>query len=159
MSSQPNHAASIPSPPEPKVVFNAPFPALPPGESLTFLQPEQMQWRRIIPEMGEQSPRLTIARHVPETGATTLLIWTPPNFHVPRHWHTGNEKHVIVTGTFIFKCDGREVVMKPGAFNFMPARMVHEAWTPPDEECLLFTDVDTFWDINWIDPAPRARKA
>jgi mannose-6-phosphate isomerase-like protein (cupin superfamily) len=143
--------------PEPVIVFDALPPKLPPAESVVFLQPDEMPWRRIIPELGEGSPKLAVVRHVPQTGETTLLIWTPPNFHVPRHWHSGNEKHVVVRGTFILECDGRREVMKPGTFNYMPARMIHEAWTPPDDECLLLTDVDRLWDINWIDQPPGAK--
>lgn len=140
--------------PEPVVVFNAPLPDRLPTEAVTFILSEQMPWRKIIPKLGENSPKLAVVRHVPETGATTLLIWTPPNFHVPRHWHTGNEKHVVVQGTFVMECEGCRVVMKSGTFNYMPARTVHEAWTLPDQDCLLLTDVDTLWDINWIDPPP-----
>ena len=142
------------SSPQPVIVVNAPMPDRLPDELVSFLDLDQMQWKKLIPAMGDLSPKLAVPRHVSQTGATTLLIWTPPNFHVPRHWHTGNEKHVVVRGTFILACDGQRVTMKAGAFNYMPARMVHEAWTPPDDDCLLFTDVDTFWDINWIDPPP-----
>jgi anti-sigma factor ChrR (cupin superfamily) len=156
MSPESIPACSNAAVPEPIVVVNAPLPAHPPDEPVSFLQLEEMQWRKMIPEMGKNSPKLAVPRHVQRTGATTLLIWTPPGFHVPRHWHTGNEKHVVVRGTFIMGCEGQRVVMKPGTFNYMPARMVHEAWTPPDEECLLFTDVDTLWDINWVDAPPSA---
>jgi hypothetical protein len=50
------------------------------------------------------------------------------------------------------------VVMKPGTFNYMPARTIHRAWTPPDEDCLLLNDVDALWDLNWLNapPSPEA---
>jgi mannose-6-phosphate isomerase-like protein (cupin superfamily) len=146
--------ANIPTAPEPIIVVNAPLPQRPPNEPLTFLQPDEMQWRKMIPSMGENSPKIAVLRHVRQSGATTLLIWTPPNFHVPRHWHSGNEKHMVVSGTFIMECEGKRVVMKAGTYNYMPARMVHQAWTPADDPCLLLTDVDTLWDVNWIDPPP-----
>ncbi len=63
---------------------------------------------------------------------------------------------MLVRGTFIFDAEGQRVVMKSGTYNYMPARMVHQAWTPPDEDCLLYTDVDRLWDINWVDPPPGA---
>jgi len=140
--------------PEPAVRVGAPLPTQAPDEPVSFLQPEQMSWRRLAPGMGENSPKMTVLRHDPHSGATTMLIWTPPGFHVPRHWHSGGEKHMVVRGTFIFECQGQRVVMKGGSFNYMPARMVHQAWTPPDEDCLLYTDVDREWDLNWIDPPP-----
>ena len=35
-----------------------------------------------------------------------------------------------------------------GGFNFMPAKMVHEAWLPADS--LTFITVDGPWDVNWV---------
>src|SRR5947209_133356 len=101
MPSEPNETEV----PEPIVVVNSPPPEAAPEEPVAFLRPDEMPWRKIIPAMGEGSPKLAVVRHVPGTGATTLLIWTPAGFHVPRHWHSGNEKHVVVRGTFIMECD------------------------------------------------------
>ena len=140
--------------PEPKIVANAPLPDRLPDFPPTFVLPEQMVWKKIIPSMGDDAPKLTVLRHDPVTSATTMLIWTPPGFHVPRHWHSGNEKHMVVKGTFIMECNDQKFVMKPGAFNYLPARTVHQAWTPADEDCLLLTDVDTAWDVNWLDALP-----
>ena len=46
--------------------------------------------------------------------ATTLLIWTPPNFHVPSHWHSGSEKHVVIRGTFIIEAAWKRFGSKAG---------------------------------------------
>jgi quercetin dioxygenase-like cupin family protein len=58
---------------------------------------------------------------------------------------------MVVSGTFIFECEGRRIALRPGAFNYLPPRVVHEAWTV-DEDCVLFTDVEGPWDVNWIEP-------
>src|SRR6266576_3990648 len=42
----------------------------------------------------------------------------------------------------------------PGGFNFMPAKMVHEAWLPADS--LTFITVDAAWDVNWEGPPTPA---
>jgi len=41
-----------------------------------------------------------------------------------------------------------------GGFNFMPAKMVHEAWLP--ENSLTFITVDGAWDVNWVEGQPTA---
>lgn len=143
----------IPPAIEPVIVAHAQSP-VPPDGPPRFLLPDEMQWRRLVPEMGEGSPKLSVVHHDARTKATAMLIWTPANFHVPRHWHTGGEKHMVVRGAFIMECGGRRVVMTPGTFNYLPARTVHQAWTPADSDCLLYTDVDSLWDINWLDPPP-----
>jgi len=146
--------SEIARPPEPIIVINAQPPTPPADEPPVFYSLDDMQWRKIIPQMGENSPKLAVVRYDVQTGAAAMLIWTPPNFHVPRHWHTGGEKHMLVRGTFIMECEGKRVVMTPGTFNYLPARTIHQAWTPPETDCLLYTDVDTMWDINWIDAPP-----
>jgi hypothetical protein len=42
------------------------------------------------------------------------------------------------------------VTLDAGSFAYMPARMIHEAWTGPDGEAMYFVTVDGAWDINWV---------
>jgi mannose-6-phosphate isomerase-like protein (cupin superfamily) len=139
---------------EPKIILHAGVPKRAAQEPATFLSLGQLEWRPILPARGAGSPKLAVVRHEPDTGATAMLIWTPPDFHVPWHWHSGNEKHMLVSGVFIMECDGQLVTMSPGTYNYLPARTIHQAWTPPDSDCLLFTDVDKAWDIHWVDESP-----
>jgi hypothetical protein len=39
----------------------------------------------------------------------------------------------------------------PGSYNRMPSKMIHEAWSPPDEGNLVFITVDGPWDLNLVD--------
>jgi quercetin dioxygenase-like cupin family protein len=128
-----------------------------PGASpsgVVFLLPQDIPWKKLAPDLGDRSPTVAILHVDPATQATTLMLRTPRNFHVPRHWHSHGEKHTVISGTFIFGCEGRRIPMGPGSFNYMPPRVVHEAWTPPDEDCLLFTQVEGPWDVNWVDAPP-----
>ena len=54
----------------------------------------------------------------------------------------------------IFACEGKRIELGPGDFNFMPARMVHEAWLP--EGSLTFITVDGAWDVNRVEGPPTA---
>jgi hypothetical protein len=54
--------------------------------------------------------------------------------------------------------DGSRDELGSGSFNYIPRRMVHQAWTKPDEGALLFITVDGKWDINWVDGPPVASK-
>jgi hypothetical protein len=44
--------------------------------------------------------------------------------------------------------------VSPGGFNYMPAKMVHEAWLPANS--LTFITVDGPWDVNWVEGPPTA---
>jgi hypothetical protein len=116
---------------------------------------EDIKWQRIFHEIGEGSSEIAILHIDPSTQATQLMIRVPKNFHVPMRWHTGNETHTIINGSFIIECDGHRETLGPGSFNFMPSKMTHEAWTKPDEGALLFITMDRSWDINWVAGPPK----
>ena len=48
------------------------------------------------------------------------------------------------------KHDGSDekVALTPGSYSYMPAKMIHEAWTG-DEGAMFFITVDGAWDLNW----------
>jgi mannose-6-phosphate isomerase-like protein (cupin superfamily) len=116
---------------------------------------DTLKWGKIVPELGERSSEITILRIDPKTQATQLLIRVPKSVHVPMHWHTANETHTIISGTFIMECEGKRDTLNTGSFNYTPARMHHQAWTTNKEGALLFITVDKGWDINWVDGPPK----
>jgi mannose-6-phosphate isomerase-like protein (cupin superfamily) len=122
-----------------------------------FVPFRELKWERMPPIPGLPAPRaddpwpeIAILHVAAGTEATELMIRVPRNFHVPPHWHTANETHTIVSGTFIMACEGQKAELGPGSFNYMPAKMVHEGWTRPDENMLVFITVDGAWDVNFV---------
>ena len=116
---------------------------------------QDLKWDRIVPELGGRSPEITILRVDPVTHATQLMIRVPKNSHVPKHWHSANETHTVLSGTFVIECEGQRVELGSGSFNYVPKKMVHEAWTKANEGALLFITVDKAWDINWVGGPPK----
>ena len=116
---------------------------------------EKFKWDKMVPELGDRSSEITILRVDPKTQATKLMIRVPKNFHVPMHWHTSNETHTVVNGTFIMECDGMRDTLRAGSFNYVPSKMIHQAWTTADEGSLLFITVDKGWDVNWVGGPPK----
>jgi quercetin dioxygenase-like cupin family protein len=110
-----------------------------------------LKWEKTNPELGDNSPVVAILHENPTTKATELIIRSPKNYHVGRHWHTANETITVIRGTFIVGHDGSEEKMEltPGSYAYMPAKMIHEAWTK-DEEATYFITVDGPFDINWV---------
>ena len=119
-----------------------------------FLKYADFKWDRILPDLGADSPEICILHSDPTTHATELMIRTPSAIHVRKHWHSANETHSMIAGTATFACDGKRMELGPGSFNFMPARMVHEAWLPAGS--ITFITVDAAWDLNWVEGAPTA---
>jgi mannose-6-phosphate isomerase-like protein (cupin superfamily) len=119
-----------------------------------FKNVSDLKWDKIIPDLGENSPEICFLRVDPKTHATSLLIRTSKAIHVRKHWHTANESHTMISGKAVLACEGKRAELSPGGFNFMPARMVHEAWLPANS--LTFITVDGPWDVNWIEGPPTA---
>ena len=116
---------------------------------------EDRQWQTIVPELGADSPQISILRVDPMTQATQLLIRVPKQMHVPMHWHSANETHTVIRGSWTFEHEGMRHQLGPGGFNYIPAKMPHQAWASND--ALVFITVDSAWDVNWVsDPPTKA---
>ena len=122
-----------------------------PGEAMAASY-EELQWQTIIPELGSDSPQISILRVDPTTRATHLLIRIPKKMHVPMHWHSANETHTIIRGHWTFEHVGNREDLGPGGFNYIPAKMPHQAWASDD--ALVFITVDGAWDVNWVSGPP-----
>jgi mannose-6-phosphate isomerase-like protein (cupin superfamily) len=114
-----------------------------------------LQWQAIIPELGADSPQIAILRVDARTQATQLLIRMPKQMHVPMHWHSANETHTVIEGTWVFEHDGQRHELGPGGFNYLPARLPHQAWS--SDNALVFITVDSAWDINWVNGPPTRK--
>jgi len=120
---------------------------------------QDIKWEKIMPDLGEASPEISILHIDPSTQATQLMIRVPKNFHVMPHWHNANETHTVINGTFIIQHEGTDrEELGAGSFNYIPGKMVHEAWTKPDGGALLFITVDGAWDVNWVTPPPMSKR-
>jgi quercetin dioxygenase-like cupin family protein len=119
---------------------------------MIFSNYADLKWEKILPTLGENSPEICVLHMDPKTKATQLMIRTPKAIHIRRHWHSGNETHTMILGTAVFECDGKRVEQGPGSFNYMPAKMIHEAWAPAGG--LVFITVDGPWDVNWVEGPP-----
>jgi quercetin dioxygenase-like cupin family protein len=112
------------------------------------------KWDKMMPDLGADSPEVTILHVDPKTKATKLMIRTPAAMHIRKHWHSANETHTMIIGNATFECDGKRIEQTPGSFNYLPAKMVHEGWVPAGG--LVFITVDGPWDVNWVDGPPTA---
>ena len=127
-------------------------PSSHPSVPAMFQKSQDLKWEKINPEMGSKSAEIAVLHVNPTTQATEMLIRTPKDTHVPKHWHSANETITVIHGTFIVAHEGESdrVSLDAGSFAYMPAKMIHEAWTGPDGEAMYLVTVDSPWDINWV---------
>ena len=112
----------------------------------TAIKTDSMKWE----SLGDGF-EISILYTNPTTQATYLEIRGPGNQHIARHWHSSNETITVLKGTFTVAHDGSEdkTVLAPGGFVYMPAKMIHEAWTG-DEGATYFITVDGKWDVTFV---------
>ena len=68
------------------------------------------------------------------------------------HWHSANETHTVIRGNWTFEHEGKRHQLGPAGFNYIPAKMHHQAWASDD--ALVFITVDSAWDVNWVNGPP-----
>jgi len=132
----------------------APHKSTPEAAQPIFKNVADYEWKKILPDLGDDSPEISIVHVYPKTGATKLMIRTAKGIHIRKHWHSANETHTVIQGTVKFACEDMRTDLGPGSFNFMPAKMVHEAWLPAGS--LTFITTDGPWDVHWAEGAPTA---
>ena len=111
------------------------------------VKPDEMKWEPLGGGF-----EISILYTNPTTQATYLVIRGPGNQHVPRHWHSSNETITVLKGTFTVAHDGSpdKTPLAPGGFLYMPAKMIHEAWTG-DGDTTYFITVDGKLDANFVE--------
>jgi len=115
-----------------------------------FIKTSDIEWVKGTTPDGSATFYSSVLHIDPNTQATELVIKYGANTNIPWHFHSANETHTVISGKSFFEADGKVVEMGPGGFNYIPAKMVHRAWTT-DQPVMYFITVDGAWDIIWVD--------
>jgi quercetin dioxygenase-like cupin family protein len=93
---------------------------------------------------------LSVQEGDPAKTAVIVLAKFQPGCSVPWHWHTANERLLIVSGTGKAEMKNENAVsMKPGDYIYLPAKGVHEFTAVSNVE--LFLTSDGPFDIHYVD--------
>jgi len=86
----------------------------------------------------------------PGTGPSIILAKGAAGCVIPWHWHTPNERVMVVSGTGRFEMKGgKAIAFKAGAFAMMPSKHVHQASCAT--ACTLYIYSDAAFDIYYVD--------
>jgi quercetin dioxygenase-like cupin family protein len=115
-------------------------------EPAAHVAQERLEWVEIIPGADfaavygqwTEGPHAKFARFA-------------PGMAVPLHRHTNEYHGVVVQGEFTNPFPGQQaVVMRPGDYWRVPARMAHSNECVSNEPCLIFTYGDAPWDVEMV---------
>jgi quercetin dioxygenase-like cupin family protein len=85
----------------------------------------------------------------PAKGPFILLAKAAAGSTVPWHWHTANERLMIVSGAADVEMkDGNSVRLEAGGFAALPAQHVHQFRC--ERDCTFYLDSDGAFDIHYV---------
>jgi len=86
----------------------------------------------------------------PAKGASIVAMRASAGCSVPWHWHTANERLMMVAGNAHFQMkDGKQEQLSPGGFTLMPSRHVHRFSCAT--KCMLYVQSDARFDMHYVD--------
>ena len=88
-------------------------------------------------------------------GPFVIRLKMPANYTVPAHWHTTDELLTIISGNFYGGMGdkvnkSKAMVVRPGGFVAMPAKMHHFAFSKGP--CVVQINAMGPFDIHYLDP-------
>ena len=127
------------------------------SDEIVFLNRDDQLWEKMLPDLGDASPRFAVLRVDPKTNATTILIEFPEAIHIPKHTHEKSETHIILGGSHVFEdsASGRRFDVKEHGYIYMPGKFVHEAWVPAGSKAVII--LEDGWRVYWLQGPPSAR--
>jgi len=86
----------------------------------------------------------------PSKGPSIILGKSPKGCSVPWHWHTPNERLMMVSGVARLEMKGgKPLTLRAGGFALMPSKHVHQFQCTAT--CLLYVYSDAAYDIHYVD--------
>lgn len=133
-------------------IFGLTTNALAESRDIILKNERDLKWERMLPELGDSSPRFSILRVDPKTKATTLMIEFPKAIYIPKHTHNKSETHIILGGSHLFESGGKRYEVKENGYIYMPGKFVHEAWVPAGAKAVII--LEDGWKVDWLTKGP-----
>lgn len=81
-------------------------------------------------------------REDPQSGAMELLVRYPAGHVFAPHWHSANERIVLLEGRLSLRQGDTEKFLEPGGFAFLPAKEVQRLSCTSKTRCMFYV----YWD-------------
>lgn len=117
------------------------------AEGRVLANPTELKWESAAG--GSQSATL---REDPATGALELFARYPAGHVFPPHWHSANERIVLVEGRMAIEDGTARRFIEPGGYAYLPAHQVQKMTCAPESRCSFYV----FWDAR-LDFHPAAQ--
>lgn len=87
-------------------------------------------------------------REDPATGGVEIFARYPAGTVFPPHWHSANERMVLVEGRISIQDGATQKFLEPGGYAFMPAKQVQNISCVSDTRCTFYVCWDGKLDFH-----------
>lgn len=119
-----------------------------PTEGRVLANPTEVKWDRAA--SGSESATL---REDSKTGSVELFARYPAGHVFPPHWHSGNERIVLIEGRIAIEEAPATRFIEPGGYAYLPARQIQKMTCVSETRCSFYV----FWDAP-LDFHPAAQQ-
>ena len=128
-------------------------------EGHRIVRPESLTWQD-VPSLPPGAKIALIEGRMNEAGPVTARVKLPPDYRIPPHYHQGQERVTVISGTVHIGMGERfdaakTTAMPAGTVLLMPAGMRHFAMTR--EETIFQLNVIGPWTVTYVNPADDPR--
>jgi quercetin dioxygenase-like cupin family protein len=138
--------------------------ATPPAGQVIVAHASSLAWMPGPPSLPPGAQFVLLEGNPAEAVPLTFRLKFPPNYRIPRHFHSVVEHVTVFEGTLNVGMGDSATytggtALNAGSFAAMPAKMVHYAWSGPQGVTLQLHSVGP-WSITYVNPAddPRSKK-
>jgi len=86
----------------------------------------------------------------PTTGMLDVFARYPAGYTIPQHYHSSNERIVVIEGQLQAEINGVKKTLDPGGFAFLPAREVQRLACTSKTRCVLYMSWDGSFDSHKV---------
>jgi hypothetical protein len=89
-----------------------------------------------------------LLREDPKTGGMELMVRYPGGHVFRPHWHSANERIILIEGRLSLKQPEGEKFLEPGGYAFLPAKEVQRLACVSQTRCTFYVYWDSKLDFN-----------
>ena len=108
-----------------------------PALALTF-DAAELKWGP-CPDFFPKGCQVAVLHGDPSKDNADIFFKVPGKTNIPDHWHTSEERMVLVSGELRVSYEGQPVrTLKVGSYAYGPAKLRHQAACVSQAPCILF---------------------
>lgn len=116
-----------------------------------FLPASDLKWQNA----GVPGVSTAVARGDLSKGATHFYLKYAAGFAAPLHHHSPDHYATTVTGNLVLVgADGKEHRLAPGSYFAFVNKATHAARCEGSQDCVMFIDARSAWDVVIAKPKP-----